>query len=254
MLAKMVFFHHTTREKGFRVGPHQHHSYELVYYLDGGGQAVIEEHSYPFHDNSFTVIRPGSVHDEVHTTDSQVMFIGFHVAPHIHIPTGFFAEEVHQGNYPILSLLLQMKAEFINKQPLYQEKLNLLTSEIVIELCRRFPPKNQQQLHTDPLHYVRNYMDEHYQQALGIEELAALAGYSYDRFRHLFKEKTGLSPQKYLLNHRITHASQLLQHTKLPINEIALDAGFSTAAQFCHFFKRELGITPRQHRLAHLQT
>ncbi|MNR34949.1 Exoenzyme S synthesis regulatory protein ExsA [compost metagenome] len=75
-----------------------------------------------------------------------------------------------------------------------------------------------------------------------------MADYSYDRFRHLFKETYGVSPSEYILSRRIHHAMDLLRHTNTSITSIALECGFSTDAQFCTIFKREMGETPRAYR------
>ena len=91
-------------------------------------------------------------------------------------------------------------------------------------------------------------MDEHYLQRLTIASLAELSGYSYDRFRHVFKERYALSPLRYLLLKRLDYAKSLLRHTQLPISEIASVSGFVNDAQFCNMFKREVGLTPRKFR------
>ncbi|MNG21073.1 Exoenzyme S synthesis regulatory protein ExsA [compost metagenome] len=76
-----------------------------------------------------------------------------------------------------------------------------------------------------------------------------MADYSYDRFRHLFKQTYGVSPGEYILNKRIKHAIELLLHTHISITSIAMECGFSTDAQFCTLFKREIGESPRSYRI-----
>jgi AraC-like DNA-binding protein len=92
-------------------------------------------------------------------------------------------------------------------------------------------------------------MDEHYRQKLSIGSLAEMSGYSYDRFRHLFKERYGSSPLRYLLLKRLDYAKSLLKHTQMHISEVSAASGFVNDAQFCNMFKREIGVTPRAFRV-----
>ncbi|WP_438494850.1 helix-turn-helix domain-containing protein [Paenibacillus sp. IHBB 3054] len=98
------------------------------------------------------------------------------------------------------------------------------------------------------MQYVLNYMDEHYRHKLSVQSLAEMSGYSYDRFRHLFKERFGHSPLRYLLLKRINYAKSLLLHTQMQIAEVSAAAGFVNDAQFCNMFKREVGLSPRTFR------
>ncbi|GGD51456.1 AraC family transcriptional regulator [Paenibacillus nasutitermitis] len=250
MLTKLDFFQSLTREKGFHVGFHQHACYELVYYLNGGGQTCFEGQNFRFGPNMFSVIESLVSHDEWHDTASDVIFIGFQIPSHLYLPSGFFQEESVGAGYPVRSLMLRMKEEFVHKKPLYEEKLDLLTGELIIELCRIESYVQTAPSRNDKLHYVRNYMNEHFQQKLEQSELAQLAGYSYDRFRHLFKEINGCSPQRYILNKRLEHARFLLRQSGRSISDIALDSGFSTDAQFCQLFRREHGQSPGKYRIS----
>jgi AraC family transcriptional activator of pobA len=93
-------------------------------------------------------------------------------------------------------------------------------------------------------------MNEHYRHKLSVATLSEMSGYSYDRFRHLFKERFGSSPLRYLLLKRLDYAKSLLQHTQMHISEVSAAAGFVNDAQFCNMFKREVGLTPRAFRLS----
>ncbi|BBH18893.1 hypothetical protein Back11_02380 [Paenibacillus baekrokdamisoli] len=247
MKTKLTIFCAAVREKDWYMHMHQHACYELVYYLDGQGTTTINGQSYSFQPHTFTIIPPSTLHDEKHSITSNVIFIGFHIPPEHSLSCGLFHDD---ALHSILEQLLRMKQEFTDKQSLYADKLDLLMGELVIDFLRSHQPALIHNPTTEKLLYVRNYMNENFQQKTDIAHLAALAGYSYDRFRHLFKEITGHSPQAYLLRKRIEHARTLLLQTELPVSHIALEAGFSNDAQFCSLFKRETGHSPRKFRLA----
>jgi AraC family transcriptional regulator len=69
-------------------------------------------------------------------------------------------------------------------------------------------------------------------------------------FCRAFKQSTGLSPHRYLLEHRVNRAKEMMKDRKRTLTEIALDCGFSGSSQFSIIFKRITGISPRSYRLS----
>jgi AraC-like DNA-binding protein len=69
-------------------------------------------------------------------------------------------------------------------------------------------------------------------------------------FCRAFKQSTGLSPHRYLLEHRVNRAKEMMKDQKRTLTEIALDCGFSGSSQFSIVFKRITGISPRDYRLS----
>jgi AraC-like DNA-binding protein len=69
-------------------------------------------------------------------------------------------------------------------------------------------------------------------------------------FCRAFKQSTGLSPHRYLLEHRVNRAKEMMKDRKRTLTEIALDCGFSSSSQFSIVFKRITGISPRGFRLS----
>ena len=69
-------------------------------------------------------------------------------------------------------------------------------------------------------------------------------------FCRAFKQSTGLSPHRYLLEHRVNRAKEMMKDQKRTLTEIALNCGFSGSSQFSVVFKRITGISPRGYRLS----
>ena len=89
---------------------------------------------------------------------------------------------------------------------------------------------------------------EYFRTELNVNELASIAGYTPDYFRILFKEKTGKTPKKYILDKKIDYAKKLLEHSTLSITNISYECGFNYVPQFLVFFKKYAGLTPNQYR------
>jgi AraC-like DNA-binding protein len=248
MIGTLEFLFHGQRQEGTCVSMHQHGCYELVYYRTGRGTTRLADITYDYEPFTFTLIQPNTWHDERRFEETEVIFVGFHVNDaSFSLGEGIF--QVNDGN-ELEVILLAMEQELHDKKSHYRLKLNLLVSELVVELMRVVKPERSEST-DEKLIYTRNFMNEHFNQKLNIESLAAMAGYSYDRFRHLFKETYGVSPGQYVLNRRIEHASRLLRHSRLSVTAIAMECGFSNDSQLCTIFKRETGEKPRTYRERH---
>jgi AraC family transcriptional regulator len=99
------------------------------------------------------------------------------------------------------------------------------------------------------LRSVIEYIEEHLDAALTLEQMAAAARLSAYHFARQFKAATGLPPHQYVIARRVERTRQLLQTgTDLPLAEVAARGGFSDQSQFTHHFKRAVGVTPGQFR------
>ncbi|MNE61468.1 HTH-type transcriptional activator RhaS [compost metagenome] len=75
-------------------------------------------------------------------------------------------------------------------------------------------------------------------------DLAAHAELSEFHFARMFKHSTGQAPHQYVMQVRLQQAEKLLRNTLMPLTQIALDCGFSSASHFSHRFKAFYGHTP----------
>jgi AraC family transcriptional regulator len=99
------------------------------------------------------------------------------------------------------------------------------------------------------LRAVVEYIEEHLDAGLTLEQMAAVAHLSAYHFARQFKAAIGLPPHQYVIMRRVERAQQLLQQDRdLSLAEVAARAGFSDQSQFSHHFRRAVGVTPRQFR------
>ncbi|MFE3454142.1 GlxA family transcriptional regulator [Nonomuraea sp. NPDC059194] len=85
---------------------------------------------------------------------------------------------------------------------------------------------------------------------LSVEEMAARALMSRRSFARRFKAATGASPHAWLLAQRLNLAEQLLESTDLPIEAIAHQVGYASAAVLRERFLLRRGVPPREYRRA----
>jgi len=95
---------------------------------------------------------------------------------------------------------------------------------------------------------MRNYVEENATKPLRLEDIAAHAGLSVSRAVHLFKEHFGVSAMQYVQRLRLSHAVELLDHSVLSLEQIALETGLGSYTYFHRVFRAAYGISPGEHR------
>lgn len=93
-----------------------------------------------------------------------------------------------------------------------------------------------------------DFIEENLASDLSLISLATTTGYGLSRFKTLFRNTFGCTAHQHILNRRTALARHLVMEGKLPLNEIALEAGFSHQSHMATVFRREFGVTPGQMR------
>jgi transcriptional regulator GlxA family with amidase domain len=83
---------------------------------------------------------------------------------------------------------------------------------------------------------------------LPVDLLARRARMSRRNFDRRFREITGTAPATWLTHQRVLRAQQLLESTRLSVDEVARQCGFSSAAALRPHFRRLVGVAPVTYR------
>ncbi|HEU4541195.1 MAG TPA: helix-turn-helix domain-containing protein [Jiangellaceae bacterium] len=100
----------------------------------------------------------------------------------------------------------------------------------------------------DAIGVVMDWMFEHLDEPMTVDQLARLAAMSSRNFARRFVEATGTTPVRWLTHQRILRAQDLLAATSLPVDVIASRVGFGTAVNLRQHFRRETSTTPAVYR------
>ena len=95
---------------------------------------------------------------------------------------------------------------------------------------------------------VKDLIAARYMDDIPLQEMADKVCMAPDSFSRFFKNKTGRTPNRYLIDYRLGIASRLLLTTKLSISEIGFSCGFNTLSHFNRLFREAKGCTPSEFR------
>ncbi|SFE53108.1 Two-component response regulator, YesN/AraC family, consists of REC and AraC-type DNA-binding domains [Paenibacillus catalpae] len=92
------------------------------------------------------------------------------------------------------------------------------------------------------------YIDNHYSTKLYLKDLSAKFFLNQVYCCQLFKKNLGKTFSEYVTELRINKACELLKHTAMSVEEVALKVGISDYYYFNKVFKKQCGITPAKYR------
>lgn len=93
------------------------------------------------------------------------------------------------------------------------------------------------------------HMEAYLEHPLTLMQLAESVGLSNRQLERLFREYFDKTPSRYYLELRLRRARMLLRQTNMPVLQIAVASGFSSASHFARCFRDLFGHSPRQERL-----
>lgn len=95
---------------------------------------------------------------------------------------------------------------------------------------------------------TRQWAQARLHEPLALSTLAGHAKMSVRTFTRRFREETGMSPARWLVRQRVERARQLLEATDLPIDRVARESGFGTAAAMRQQLHAVVGVSPLTYR------
>lgn len=108
--------------------------------------------------------------------------------------------------------------------------------------------QNLRSRHLSKLQKTLNYIHDHTEDPLALEDMAVMCGTSTTYFCHLLKLETGMTFVKYLNDLRLQNACELLLRTEQAVTEICYRVGYNDYSHFSRCFKKYTGVSAAHYR------
>lgn len=264
-------YYRCTIPENFAALPvHWHSELEFTYVLEGSCTYQIDLLPRRISKGDFLLIPPGILHGfsaencSHMITDSFVFRMDMLEAVRNDACTSYLLPIAQQTvrfpvvldaaspyNEKIRSIFYSLLETVTEKPERYELETKALLFHLFFTLYQYVPYQKQNMEHeeiTGKLKKVLQYMQDNYQKAITIPELASLCGFSEYHFMRFFKKHMNLTCIEYLNQYRLNMAARQLTATDLPVTTIALESGFNNISYFNRVFKKYFCITPREFR------
>ena len=127
-----------------------------------------------------------------------------------------------------------------------QEVYRLLHKTIRDEIRRLGEEKALREMR--PITEAKRYIQQHYQEALRLEDVSSAVGFNATYFSTLFKKETGQNFVDYLTELRISKSKELLCADELSVQDVAEQVGYRDLKYFSRLFKKLTGVSPSDYK------
>ena len=251
---------------------HDHDALEVGYCFSGSGVLVLEDRVLHFNAGNISILPSGMMHMSRGAAGQAARWSYFWVDPALLLAgtpdaddmarIGVFASPgfpvilSQQKSAELCQTVRQIVLELREKRPSYRYIVKGLASTMMgqlIRLTRDLPPAGPapERKGLDRIAPALHHMANHYTEAMGVPELAALCNMSKTHFRRMFEAAIGTPVLRYLAELRSRMAAAILAETDKPISLVAYEVGFESINTFNRQFRSTLELTPTQWRQVH---
>jgi AraC-like DNA-binding protein len=165
------------------------------------------------------------------------------------VMTDFRIPETHFRNSALRSILLEITchAREMASSSLEQEHELYAVAAQISKILGRFQSDGWTNRKDVLLMTVRDYIHDNIEEDISIDDLSYMANVSKYHLIRIFRRQFGLTPHKYILNHRINKVREMLQNG-MSATHVAHEFGFFDTSHLNRHFKRAYGVTPTQYQ------
>ncbi len=232
----------------YTVRPSMRPYWLFHYVLSGKGVFVREGESYDIREGQCFIIPP--YRPIAYSADEadpwHYVWVGFRCS--FSLPTGLAEAPVISG--PKVTAVFQRLLSFYRSQP---SRPDIPVTAALWELLSAFceeenpdAPKSGEQYTA----LARTYIEQEYMKGITVSDIAARLHLDRSYFSTVFRQHTGMSPQQYINEIRLSTAEELLRKSDSPISLVAGAAGYGDYCNFSKMFKKKYGVSPGKYMAA----
>ena len=235
---------------------HEHTFYEILFFVEGESEYVIENRCYRLKEGDVLFIKPGYHHFEnkVLSATTKIYCLGF--LPEAIESTEIADKVFENGEFftlgkssPIFEILDAAR------QKLETEKGNALffikaISEAVILMLNDVDirEENLSEIKNDTVQKILDYIKAHLYEIHKIEDISSALFFSDSYVRTLFKKEMNIGIMEYVRNKKVLLANRKIKQGRKP-TEVFSECGFSNYPSFYRAYTSYFGYPPKTRKL-----
>lgn len=221
---------------------HKHDCIEILYFLYGNADVTTSDSSMvaSFYD---IVVYPRETYhiERLQQNHHQEIICLWVDIPSINVPHVINIQDT-QGE--VKWLLEKLVQEYKSEYP-SEHLIDYLLKAAIVKIAKLYYAHHSEH---DAVSTVIQYMQDHMDEKITVEDLSKLIYVSKSYLSRVFKNKTGMSLMEFLRLIRIDAAKQLLLTTNKTVEEISYIIGFRSPKYFCRAFKEITTMSPREYK------
>lgn len=234
---------------------HRHNYFEVLFFLKGGGENLIDFQKYEVNDNGCYIIYPGQTHLMHRQAGSSGVLIQFKLESITSKPlerllqerawSGMGAvvfENDQESMVKMMVLVDAMNRLLESKSVYWKESQKGLLQSLLFELCSYGVGSQKETINSD-FYTFQKLVDQHFKTAHSVGFYLNKLPIGEKRLATLSKTQTGESPLQVIHRRILLEAKRLLLIGDQAHKEIAFDLGFDSPASFSAFIKKKTGLT-----------
>ena len=156
---------------------------------------------------------------------------------------------IHAKDSTFLNLFSELFQKFNSEQ--LTDKLDV--KSLAIKLLSAFIAASHMETRVlpngeEPISHVLAYINQNLGRHISNTQLSELCYLHPNHFVRFFKKKTGMTPQRYIMEQRVQMAKRLIEQTDMKFSDIAVQVGLCDAPHLCKVFKRFYSLNPQDCR------
>jgi AraC family transcriptional regulator, transcriptional activator of pobA len=243
----------------WKFEPHRHarlHQFLLI--ESGGGQARLEERTYPLAPMRVVNVPIGDVHGFSFFSGTQgwVLTIASEVLDQVLLPSEglrrvLSSATVVRGTAQMRATMKQIFAEFAGRRFARAHILRSMTAMLIGLVAREMATKGampDSKASSELFARFEALLEQHFAEHWTVAQYAAALSVTPTHVSRITRSATGHAASHLIVERIIREARRNLVYTNLPVSTIAYALGFNDPAYFSRLFSAETGLSPRSFR------
>ena len=256
------------------VNWHWHYEFQLTYVVRGTISVFFNQQTIDLHERQGIYINPEVLHMIRDRYDSDAMFISLDVSPKL---LTSFPNSVFERSYvkPVfcssaadavildpgvfwqkkildeaMSIEQDYKSRSFGWELAVSSSLYAIWKELVCHLHESLaehdaPAADGARMRRNQrIKEILSYIREHFTEKITLDEIAKHLHLSTNECCRFFKKNMNCTLFEYITEYRLSKSMELLEHTDLPVSQIAYESGFGSSSYFIEKFRKNVGMTP----------